>query len=609
MVTDALVEEVRARADIAEVCGEHTRLKRSGKTYRGPCPLHGGEGPNFSVDPARGIFKCFVCNEGGDVFGFVMRRLGLDFPSAVRHLAERYGVEIPESRADREDPHARLREATAFAEEWFAARLREAAGSSRVREYLEGRGVGLEAAERFALGYAPDAWRALRDAALARGMDDPTLEEAGLVASSERAEEPYDRFRNRLTFSIRDLRDRPIAFGGRVLGDVSESIPKYINSPESPIFHKNRTLYGLVWARHAIRREGTALVVEGYMDVLTLQLNGFPAAVAPLGTALGPEQAELLARYARRVVLLYDSDRAGLRATFRTGDVLLAAGLHPMVASLPPGTDPDSVIRRGGPKALAAFVEDAIDILECKLRILERQGYLDTIEGKRRAVDGLLSTLRATRDPALRDLYFGRSAERIGVRRETLVSEVARQAPVRHPRPHGRLAERDEGDEASHLPADAGAAAERLTLLLLLRDPSLVTGAEEIGLRTEHFRAPANSVLFRAIRSGTVSMTGSDDPSLTPEAARLLAELRSDDTELTHPAEIFAESARKLVHRPRLARLEQINREIEDAEEEHQRELLKEKEQLARELREAGVSLSFVRRIGKQRAGEATPIG
>ncbi|MFQ5529752.1 MAG: DNA primase, partial [Gemmatimonadota bacterium] len=327
MVSDTLVEEIRERADILEICGEAVRLKRTGRTWRGPCPLHGGEGPNFSVDPVRGIFKCFVCGEGGDVFSFVMKHAGLDFPAAIRHVAGKIGVEVPEDDAGREDPWALIREALAFAGEWFADQLLDQRTGATGREYLSGRGVPPESWSNFGIGLAPGGWRGLLDAARARGLSDESLLQAGLSATSERAPEPYDRFRDRLMFTIHDLRDRPVGFGGRSLMP-DDGTPKYINSPESPIFHKGRTLFGLNRSRHAMRREGYSLIGEGFMDVVALHVHGFDTAVAPLGTALTSEQAHLIARYASKVYLLYDSDPAGLRATFRAGDALLAVGVH-----------------------------------------------------------------------------------------------------------------------------------------------------------------------------------------------------------------------------------------------------------------------------------------
>ena len=598
MVSDALVQEIRERAEILEVCGEFVQLKRSGKTYRGPCPLHGGEGPNFSVDPVRGIFKCFVCGEGGDVFSFLMKHLGLDFPSAVRQVASRVGIEVPEDSDRQEDPFAHLREVTAFAEEWFRSKLLDPTIGRLAREYLSGRGVDPESAEEYGLGFAPDGWRQLREAGLGRGISDEDLLEAGLLATSERADEPYDRFRNRVVFSIRDLRDRPIAFGGRVLDTADEHAPKYINSPETPIFHKSRTLYGLNRARHAIRREEHSLVTEGFMDALSLHIGGFPTAVAPLGTALTSEQADLLKRYASRVYLMYDSDSAGLRATFRAGDVLLAVGCHPMVVSFPDGEDPDSVLRREGADALRRYVGDAVDVLERKLQILERQGYLDSIEGKRRAVDGLLSTLRSVKDPALLDIYLGRAAERTGVRRDTLVSEVARERLVPRARP---AADRRGDSTYVTQPPEAGQpvdAVERSLLLLLARDRGLVEVAVESGLENRHFRDDALRRIYQSLL-----VAGDEELQLPEGVAPLWSALQEDDTEVVHPRAAFEETVRRIVHRAKLDRLAQIDRELDLAEEDQAKRLLVEKEEVARELRGAGVSLTFLRRYSEKARG------
>lgn len=602
MVTDALVDEIRARADIVEICGEHVSLKRVGKSYRGPCPLHGGEGRNFSVDPERGIFKCFVCGEGGDVFGFLMKHLGLDFPSAVRQVAARVGIEVPERDTPREDPHAHLREVVAFAEEWFAEQLRASSGEA-ARSYLAGRGIEMEAAERYALGFAPNEWRGLRDAARGRGIEEGHLLELGLVATSERTEEPYDRFRNRLTFAIHDLRDRPIGFGGRLLEAAPDEVPKYINSPDSPIFHKGGELYGLNSARHAIRREGFAAVVEGYTDVLSLHLADFPVAVAGLGTAFTARQAQRIARYTKRAYLLYDSDVPGLRATFRAADILLAAGVHPLVVTLPPGEDPDSLVRAQGADALRGHLDDAVDVLERKLQILERQGYLEKVEGRRRAVDGLLSTLRAVRDPALRDIYLDRTAERTGVRRETLVHEIARAdqtrmhayaLPATAPRPRDQKPEEPSGTRA-----------ERDLVLLFLRDPPLARRASLGGVRPEHFSNVGHRAIFAylAARTETASDEETEDWLLDlPETTRATAEaLLRDETELTSPNDIFDASVRRLLYRDHRERLKEIDRELELADPDQQRDLLVEKQRIADQLREVGEATGFMPHGGSRR--------
>ncbi len=580
MVSDTLVEEIRERADILEICGESVRLKRTGRTWRGPCPLHGGEGPNFSVDPVRGIFKCFVCGEGGDVFAFVMKHAGLDFPAAIRHVAEKIGIEVPDADSVREDPWIHIREALAFAAEWFADQLVDEKQGAAGREYLVARGVPREHWAAFGIGLAPDGWRGLLDAARSRGISDENLLKAGLAATSERAAEPYDRFRDRLMFTIQDLRDRPIAFGGRALGSDEEA-PKYINSPESPIFHKRSTLFGLNKSRHAMRREEFALIGEGFMDVVSLHVHGFDTAVAPLGTALTTEQAELIGRYTKKVYLLYDSDSAGLRATFRAGDTFLAAGVHPLVVSLPSGEDPDSVLRKSGADSLKDLMADAVDVLDRKLQILERQGYLESTEGRRRAVDGLLSTLRAVKDQALKDLYLGRAAEFTGVRRETLVSEVTRaDEAARTPRTRASVAL--PGPPISVLPS-----AEWTLLVLLLRDPSLITAAESEGLTAEHFRHPGLRRIYEVMRA-----TDGDDETVDTE---LLEKLRGYKDEFVHTGQVFDETVRRLVFRQQLERLGHIDRQLQLADEAQARLLLVEKTEVAGQLRRAGVSLSFLR--------------
>lgn len=589
MVSDSIVQEVRERADILEICGESVRLKRSGRTWRGPCPLHGGEGPNFSVDPVRGIFKCFVCGEGGDVFAFVMKNAGFDFPSAVRHVAERAGVEIPEESERREDPWAHLREALAFAAEWFAGQLLDEATGASGRSYLAGRGIEPQHWEEFGIGLAPDGWRGLLEAARARGITDETLMQAGLAATSERAAEPYDRFRHRLMFTIQDLRAQPIAFGGRALGDDAHA-PKYINSPESPVFHKGRTLYGLGRARHEMRREGFGLVGEGFMDVVSLHAHGFRAAVAPLGTALTLEQAELLARYTKKVYLLYDSDPAGLRATFRAGDALLAAGIHPLVVSLPGGEDPDSVLRERGSSALAELIADAVDVLDRKLQILERQGYLETIEGQRRAVDGLLSTLRAVRDPALRDLYLARAAEGTGVRRQTLVSEVTRSTEEAwSPRPPSRSPSSSSPDAPS-LGDALVPTTERTVLVLLLRDFDLIETADAEGLIAEHFRHPALRRIYEAVRAEGALDGASIIARLPALDVALYEQLRADTTEYLDWHAVFSRAIRYLATTRERAELAHYDRQIPLAEEDEQRKLLQEKDRAARDLRGKGAA-------------------
>ena len=436
-IPDHLVEEIRQRADLVEIVSEHTRLKRSGKTWRGPCPLHGGEGPNFSVDPAKGFYKCFVCGEAGTVYNFLMKQSGMTFPEAVRDVAARVGVEIPDEREQRrereEDPNRVLYEVNGFAAKWFRDHLASPAGD-RARDYLARRGITPETVERFGLGWAPESFDAFGTAARKAGFHTADLLAVGLVKEPRKeGREPYDAFRGRVIFPIEDLGGRVLAFGGRVLEQVEEHVPKYLNSPESPIYHKGSTLYGLGWSRGAIRKEEVALVVEGYMDYVSLAAHGVPNAVAPLGTAMTEEQAALIGQYAPRAILLYDSDKAGLKATFRNGDQLLRAGVEVLVATLPDGEDPDSLVRAQGADALRRYLDDAIDVFERKLQLLDRKGLFTHIKGTRRAIDLLLPTVRAAKDGVLRGVYLKRISDRTGVPVETLEKEAGDSEEQRLP--------------------------------------------------------------------------------------------------------------------------------------------------------------------------------
>lgn len=427
-IPDHLVEEIRQRADLVEVVSEHTRLKRQGRTWRGPCPLHGGEGPNFSVDPAKGFYKCFVCGEAGTVYNFLMKQLGMSFPDAVRAVAARVGMEVPDERKQREqeaeDPNRALYEINLFAAKWFREQL-AGEGGAGARAYLDGRGITAEARERFGIGWAPESFDAFGTAARKAGYHTADLLALGLVKEAKRTgRDPYDAFRGRVIFPIEDLGGRVLGFGGRVLEAV-ENAPKYLNSPESPIYHKGRTLYGLGWSRGAIRREEVALVVEGYVDYVSLAAHGIPNAVAPLGTALTEEQAALVRNYAPRAILLYDSDKAGLKATFRSADQLLRAGVEVLVATLPDGEDPDSLVRASGADALRRYLDDAIDVMERKLQLLDRKGLFTSISGTRRAIDALMPTVRAAKDEVLRGVYLKRIADRTGVPLDTLTREAA----------------------------------------------------------------------------------------------------------------------------------------------------------------------------------------
>ena len=579
MIPDDVVEEVRARADIVDVIGEFVQLKKAGREYKANCPFHEERTPSFYVVPDKGFYKCFGCGKSGDVFSFVMEQQGLDFVESVKHVAGRAGVEVREVRRseEEEDPNRPLYEINAFAREWFGEQLAADVGAV-ARAYLEGRGIGVDVSERFGLGYAPDEWRALRDQAGKHGLDEAMMLEVGLLNESERSKEPFDRFRSRIIFPIESLGGRVIAFGGRILGGDDKG-PKYLNSPETPIYHKGHNLYGLSWARRAIRREECALIVEGYMDVVSLTAFGFENVVAPLGTSLTAEQAKLLSRYCTRVLLLFDSDAAGLKATFRAGDLLLEAGLHPAVVSLPPGEDPDTLVRSEGPKALEALVDDAVDVLDRKLQILDERDYFSSIERTRSAVDRLLPTLRAAADATLRDIYVAKVADRTGVRRETLEAEMSRKrAFAGHARP-----EYTTSSAAEAGPRIRKQGAERKLLLMMVRGVDWVERAAEL-ISAEDFDDPYHRAIFQALL---------DDPemrappaSMDPMAAQRFEEILSDPEELTHGIDVFRQSLNRIHVLALDRRIQDLQRRIEAAlSDEEKLEHTNRKAALASELR------------------------
>lgn len=522
-IPDEVIEQVRDAADIVGLIGQSVDLKKSGSDWRGPCPFHGGTGRNFSVHPRRQAFHCFVCHEKGDIFSYQMKRYGMDYPTAIRDIATRVGITIPE-RTERQgpDPHEHLFAACAAAQDWFATQLREHPDAAAARTYLAEREIPDEAAAVHGLGYAPRG----RDffAAMGRlGISDATLLESGLAVARDGG--PSPRFRHRVLFPIHDLRGRVVAFGGRSL-DGSE--PKYLNSPETPVFGKGRMLYNLHAARHAIRKAERALVVEGYFDVLRLVLAGIEEVVAPLGTALTEEQATLLTRFTDTVITLYDSDAAGLKATFRAGDVLLGQRLRVRVATMPEGEDPDTLVRAKGAEQLEQYLRDAVDVLERKLQLLDRRGWLDDVSHRREALDRLLPTIRAAADPVTRDLYVGRVAERLQISRDTVRDEAAREVrrmvPAPTPpaeagfpgerRPDARPARGRRGRPAA---SDVNASEVRL-MRLLVTDPAWLDRA-----RSEVDREWFGYAPFRELFDALVQAGDAMEPDTLAEAVGLEA--------------------------------------------------------------------------------------
>ena len=426
-INDNVLAELRAAVDIVEVVSEHTRLKKAGRSWKGLCPFHNERTPSFTVDRDKGLYHCFGCGAGGDVIHFVRQIDRLDFPEAIEALASRFHVTIPQrvSHGPRDEQREKLLAAVAAAQRFYAAEL--AKPGNRAALYLEERGVPGSVAKALGVGYAPAGWETLANG-LGGAWPEALLVDAGLLQPRSEGRGSYDRFRNRLVFTIRDERGRPVGFSGRALSPEDE--PKYLNSPESPIFVKKRLLYALTDAREAIRRRERTVLAEGCFDHLALYLSGVQETVASMGTALTPEQAAKLKRLAPRVVLCYDGDSAG-RAAARTAlPHLLSQGLEVRVARLPSGEDPDDVRRREGGDALASRIEEAPGYLDWLLEELRPGEPRISPEEKKDRIRAILETLSAIPDRILRYEEYRRVSRDVGVPVEVLwTAEPANRAP------------------------------------------------------------------------------------------------------------------------------------------------------------------------------------
>ncbi|WP_305042097.1 DNA primase [Geoalkalibacter sp.] len=434
-IPDDKIREVQDRADILEVVSSYVALKRSGANHVGLCPFHAEKTPSFNVNPPRQIYHCFGCGVGGDAISFVRRMEGLSFPEAVRRLAERYGIDIAEEQRTPEEELARQRRAQLLrinevAAEFYHGILmdNEDPRGRAARAYLRERGYGRETAERFRLGYAPEGWEALAAHLAGKGFEGELVRQLGLTRPGKEGRGDYDLFRARLIFPIFSARGEVAAFGARVL---DKSLPKYINSPESPVYHKSAALYGLFQAREAMRRAGEAIVVEGYFDVLALHRAGFAQAVATCGTALTAEHARLLKRYAERVVLLFDQDSAGRQATWRAMEALLPEGVPVAAATLEAGEDPDSFTARHGVKALEERLKAARPVFELFLEdTLAAHGA--SVEGRAQAAEAILAKLRLIPGEIERTLYRQALARKTGLDEALL---ARRASALRGPAP------------------------------------------------------------------------------------------------------------------------------------------------------------------------------
>jgi|RhiMethySRZTD1v2_1073278.scaffolds.fasta_scaffold02262_18 DNA primase len=569
-------EEVRNAIDIAQVIGERVPLRRAGRTWKGLCPFHAEKTPSFTVNAERQIWHCFGCNKGGDVFAFLMEIDKVTFPEALQALAERAGIDLPRAEATAGDKHRdRLYQATSLAKDFFEANLHSETGA-HARQYLAGRGFDRPMLERFHIGYAPAGWDGLKTA-LGKLLPVEVLEEAGLVVRRGDGGH-YDRFRNRITFPIEVGSGRLAGFGARAVDP--EDTPKYLNSPESPIYRKGSVLFGLTLARTAIREKRQVLVCEGNLDVVRLHAMGFAHSVCTSGTALTIDQARALARFDAAAILVYDGDDAGIRAADRALEPMLASGLQVTILLLPEGEDPDSYLLQHGAQAFAGLIEGAMDPAAFLATArLSAPGANPTQEAR---VKRYVELLGRVEDPVRRRLMVRRGAVAFGLEESVLLEALGRKKGVGR-RPVGSRAASPmpaapPGGEPAGLPMPRSEATEapevidpierELAARCLTEDGAVIEVAQSGGVSC--FR----SKNLRALLSDWLTMGRAPLPeelkaleSLDGFARSLLAEHPVDDGASDEAArKVARELLRRLEERRIKASLAELDRAIRLAE-------------------------------------------
>lgn len=493
----SFIDEVVARNPIEDVVGQYVNLKRSGANLFGLCPFHGEKTPSFSVAPDKGIYYCFGCHKGGGVINFQMEIEGLSYGDAVRALAKRAGMEVPEDPQfqSRYKQQERLWALSKEAARYFHSKLYAPEGAEGL-SYAQKRGMPRSTLTKFGIGFAPNGWNGLVDAMKAKGYTDQELKDAGLV--SEKNGRIYDRFRNRLMFPIIDVRGNVIGFGGRVMDD---STPKYLNSPETIIFNKRKNLFALNLAKKS--KLGYLILVEGYMDAVALHQYGFDCAVASLGTSLTQEHAVLLSRYTEQVVLIYDGDEAGQNATRRAIPMLEAAGIQVKVLRMHDAKDPDEYLKKFGADKFKVLLEEASNRVEYQLGAIARKYHLNDDEERIQFLREAADLVASLPSPVQREVYGGRAAETAKVTPEAMKLEVDRARKRRENR------EKKQEEQKMLSPAQnlqpksrtiryddiRSAMAEEVILANVFKQPSLLDQVG--GLTAAQFSCPLLGRIFR----------------------------------------------------------------------------------------------------------------
>ena len=541
---DAFVERVSEQTDILRIVQGYVPLKRRGNRYWGCCPFHQEKTASFSVLPDKGFFYCFGCHAGGNAFKFISLIENISYFDAIKLQAEKLGIPLPERRRSpqevaREREIQDLRKVNELARDFFHNCLTMTRMGERGKAYFAGRGIRQETIEEFQLGYAPPAWDKFSTAFLKRGIKQDFLLASGLCAERKQGGGLYDRFRGRVIIPIADERGRVVGFGGRVLDD---STPKYLNTPETVLFNKRKLLFGLDRSHRAIQQEGRAIVVEGYMDAISVFDAGVHNVVASLGTAFTPEHAKKLLHYAPEICFCYDSDEAGQKATIRALTIVRDTGARVRVIVVPDGKDPDEFIRKHGADAFRALVEKALPLVEYRLRYVLSHTNYDPLDGKVKALHEMMPVLAGIREAAVRSEYERRLAQTL------MLDEGIVRSELRHYRPEVEEAVRQPIRKAVAKPDTALRKAGRLVIRMAWQDAAVIAHLETI-VPLEGIRDPAQREILTFLKTAAEEGRPVDDMSaatLSDEAAAELSRSLVEDLGGRDETEAYDDSLRVL---------------------------------------------------------------
>ena len=527
----AFLDELTARNPIEDVVGQYVNLKRSGSNLFGLCPFHGEKTASFSVAPDKGIYYCFGCHKGGNVINFEMEIEGLSYPDAVRALAKRAGMEVPEDEQyqSRYRQQERLWALHKEAARFYHSQLYAPIGANAL-QYAAGRGMPKSILTKFGIGYAPDSWTALVDWLRGKGYTDQELRDSGLVTVSRKNGNLFDRFRERLMFPIIDVRGNVIGFGGRIMNNQDKSAAKYLNSPETLIFNKRKNLFALNLAKKS--KLGYMILVEGYMDAIALHQFGFDCAVASLGTALTEDGANLLARYTEQVVLIYDGDEAGQNATKRASPILEKAGLQVKVLQMRDAKDPDEYLKKFGADRFKLLLEESSNRVEYQLNAILKKYDLRDDDQKVKYLQESAELISTLGSSVQREVYGNRVAEKAGIAEDAMKQEISRAYRRRTYQEKKKQEKIDLSPVRNLQPTDKklrydnmkSARAEEMVLSQILKEPALFEEIPELKpeMFSSCFLGKAFSQLSCRYRQGLeVSLSGLTD--FTPEEMACLA--------------------------------------------------------------------------------------